>query len=106
MAQLWARPFYNSHEWIQVREGIMMRDKYTCQRCHRPAQEVHHKQHLSPDNIWDTNITLNPDNLVALCRDCHFRQHEEDSGRGQATGKGFRFDENGQLVPDGDEKIF
>ena len=106
MAQEWAKPFYNSHEWAQVREYVMMRDKYTCQKCYRPAQEVHHKKHLSKDNIWDPSITLNPDNLVALCRDCHFRQHEEDAGRGAAVEHGFVFDENGQLVPADSLKIF
>lgn len=99
MAQPWAKSFYNSHQWAQVRDYIMMRDRYTCKRCGRPAQEVHHKEHLSLDNIGDPNITLNPDNLVALCRDCHFRQHEEDAGR-TACEPGFRFDENGQLIRD------
>lgn len=63
-------------------------------------QEVHHKIHLSKENIWDPKITLNPDNLISLCRDCHFRQHEEDAGRGQAVEKGFHFDDHGQLVKD------
>lgn len=99
MAQPWAKSFYNSRQWAQVRDYVMMRDRFTCVKCGRPAQEVHHKTHLSRENIFDPKITLNPDNLQALCRDCHFRQHEEDAGRGDA-GQGFRFDENGQLVPD------
>lgn len=100
MAQIWSDPFYHSPEWIKVREFVRMRDRYTCQKCGRPMQEVHHKIHLSKENIWDPKITLNPDNLISLCRDCHFRQHEEDAGRGQAVEKGFHFDDHGQLVKD------
>ncbi|MBO7336438.1 MAG: HNH endonuclease [Lachnospiraceae bacterium] len=105
MARDFARSFYASKEWEKVRTFVMMRDRYMCQKCGRPAQEVHHKIHLSPENIWDVSITLNPDNLVALCRDCHFAQHEEDKAKGNkkrspASGEGYHFDSNGQLIPD------
>ena len=109
MAREFAESFYHSKEWEAVRHFVMMRDRYTCRRCGRPAQEVHHKVHLSPDNIWDPRITLNPENLVALCRDCHFAQHIEDKEEGKKRknskkkadcAEGFHFDEAGQLVPD------
>ena len=106
MAQEWAASFYASPEWHKVRDYVRMRDNYTCQRCHRPMQEVHHKIHLTKANIWDVNITLNPDNLISLCRDCHFRIHEEDAGRGQACDQDYEFDESGQLVPRVSPKIF
>ncbi len=86
-----------------------MRDRYTCQHCGRPAQEVHHIIHLSPENIWDVKVTLNPNNLISLCRSCHFDIHAKDkeAGKRRAHGlsegdcaDGFHFDENGQLVPD------
>ena len=86
-----------------------MRDKYKCQKCSRPAQEVHHKIHLSPENIWDIKVSLNPDNLISLCRDCHFEIHKQDKaegkkkydkGRNGDCAEGFHFDESGQLVPD------
>ena len=100
MAQPWAESFYHSPEWARVREYVRMRDRFTCQKCGRPMQEVHHKIHLTRENIWDPKITLNPDNLISLCRDCHMKQHAEDDGR-CAAGAGFHFDESGQLVPDG-----
>ena len=40
-----------------------------------PADTVHHIIPLSPKNIHDPSITLNPDNLMALCRDCHAEVH-------------------------------
>lgn len=112
MAQIWADAFYHSPEWIKVREFVRMRDRYICQRCGRPMQEVHHIIHLTEDNIWDPKITLNPDNLISLCRACHFAIHEEDKAKGHKDyyknkygdcAEGFHFDENGQLVPDGNQ---
>ena len=110
MARPFAKAFYDSREWAATRAYILKRDMYTCQRCGRPAQEVHHKEHLNERNIFDVNITMNPDNLVALCRDCHFKQHEEDKANGirknrkSDAGEGFHFDENGMLVKDVDVK--
>ena len=100
MARPFARSFYDSKEWERVRAYCLMRDRYCCQHCGLPAQEVHHIIHLSPDNIWDPQISLNPDNLVSLCRDCHFEQHREDANKGADCADGFVFDEFGQLVPD------
>ncbi len=108
MAKKFAKWLYDSKEWAQVREGVLSRDKYVCQICGRPAQEVHHIVHLSKLNIYDPNITLNPSNLISLCRECHCNQHHKDRGEGnrkhgdgsekKEVRKGFRFDENGQLV--------
>ncbi|MCL2867447.1 MAG: HNH endonuclease [Clostridia bacterium] len=64
-----------------------------CQTCGRPAEEVHHKVSLTAENINDSNISLNPDNLVSLCRDCHFAVHRE-----QAEGD-YTFDSNGMIIP-------
>lgn len=76
MARDFSRQFYKSREWQEVRRYCLMRDKYLCRKCLiKPAEEVHHVIHLSPENIWDTSITLNPDNLVCLCKDCHFKEH-------------------------------
>ena len=111
MARDFAKQFYHSKEWDRVRTYILMRDRYRCTRCKIPAEEVHHITRLSPENIWDKNITLNPDNLISLCKDCHFKEHEHDkeAGKAAANGRsygdcaeGFHFDENGMLVPDGE----
>ena len=109
MARSFAKAFYDSKEWRAVRTYVLQRDRYRCTRCKNPAEEVHHIIRLSPENIWDTKITLNPDNLVSLCKDCHFAEHkaEKEAGKCKANGKsygdcrdGFHFDENGMLVPD------
>ena len=109
MAREFAAAFYHSAIWLKVREGVLMRDKYMCTRCKRPAQDVHHIIRLTPDNIKDANISLNPSNLESLCGDCHRKEHEEErinatlKGDGKSYGdcrEGFHFDENGMLVPD------
>ena len=109
MARQFSEKFYKSKEWEQVRKYVLMRDRYCCKHCGRPAQEVHHIIHLSPENIWDVKVTLNPDNLVSLCRSCHFDIHAKDKARGHCTknaysdgdcADGFHFDESGQVVPD------
>ena len=106
MAREFARKFYHSQKWEKMREYILIRDKYKCQRCGETGiLEVHHKIHLTPDNIEDGNISLNENNLITLCRDCHFAIHEEDKARGNKNNQkpdcelGFKFDENGFLVP-------
>lgn len=69
-----------------------------CQACGRPAEEVHHKIHLSPSNICDTSITLNPDNLISLCRDCHFQTHREDTLRKLRKESKYILNENGTYM--------
>lgn len=79
-----------------------MRDKYLCVNCGKPAEEVHHKIHLTPQNIGDKSISLNPNNLICLCKDCHFEQHRTDRIKGLSKHKDddyeYEFDSNGMLV--------
>lgn len=106
MSREFSRAFYHSKEWEKVRHFVLMRDRFKCQKCGKPAQEVHHIEHLSPENIWKPEITLNPDNLISLCKEDHFKIHEKDKAEGhrKKTGgdcrEGYHFDENGQLIPD------
>ena len=104
MARDFAKSFYRSKEWIQTREYVLRRDKYLCVKCGAPAEQVHHKTHLTPTNIWDVNISLNPDNLVSLCRDCHFEEHRGEHARGREAKENqepynYTFDANGMLIP-------
>lgn len=105
MAREFAKSFYNSSEWQAVRGYVLFRDKYLCVKCGNPAEEVHHIIHLSPNNINDVSVTLNPDNLICLCRDCHFAEHAKDKVRGTKRAHNIPFvetecvfDENGFLI--------
>jgi 5-methylcytosine-specific restriction endonuclease McrA len=99
MARDFAKSFYDSSEWRDVRAYVLMRDAYLCRHCGAPATEVHHIIHLSPANIYDPAIALNPDNLVSLCKECHFAQHRGEHGRGRIWEEQYEycFDENGFL---------
>lgn len=101
MSRAFAKSFYKSKEWQMTRDYILKRDNYLCVKCGRPAEEVHHKIHLSPENIGDVNITMNPDNLASLCRDCHFEEHRGEHGRGRELleSNPYTFDEKGNLIP-------
>lgn len=77
-----ARSLYKSRAWKDIREFVISRDKGLCQRCKRegrltPGKIVHHKIPLTPANINDTRISLNPDNLEYVCKECHEIIHEE-----------------------------
>ena len=93
----WAKKFYESSAWKVTRDSVMAECNYICNRCnnkHGPAEIVHHKIWLTPENIDDINITLNKENLEPLCRVCHTLEHEGVS----TTAKGIMFDENGDLI--------
>ena len=105
MAKPWAKKFYRSKEWQVTREYILKRDNYLCQRCGEPAEEIHHIIRLTPQNITDPKVTMNPDNLISLCKNCHFEEHKTEKivARIKANKKvdedcEYEFDENGFLI--------
>ena len=79
MPQPYAISFYHSGAWRALRKEILRRAHYTCEHCHRRAEHVHHIVGLTLDNIHDYSINLNPNNLQALCRDCHITNHGMDA---------------------------
>ncbi len=98
MAQRFSKKFYNSKEWQKIRENILKRDNYLCQVCGMPAEEIHHKIKLTPQNINNPNVSMAEDNLTSLCRDCHFNEHKKDRGELEDVEEGYAFDCNGMLV--------
>lgn len=94
-----AQSFYKSKQWQETRDYIISKYSGLCQVCQeRPAVIVHHKIWLNADNINDYNITLNEDNLIPVCRECHALIHEGDSNSIKPTAKGIVFDIKGKLV--------
>ena len=57
-----------------------------------PAEEVHHIKPITPYTINDPNVTLNWDNLVALCREHHRQRH---NGRPKPR---YAIDEKGRVT--------
>ena len=94
--QEFAERFYKGTAWQRTRAHAWARDRGLCQRCLkrgiiRPAEIVHHKIELTPENISDPEIALNLDNLESLCRDCHGEQHAK-------TVKRWKVDELGRVT--------
>jgi len=98
VARNFSRRFYKSKAWRDTREYILKRDKYLCQDCREPAEEVHHIVKLTPENINDMTIALGENNLVSLCRNCHKKKHVKDRGEKTDAGDGYEFDANGYMV--------
>ena len=79
--QDYAKTFYKSKAWQACRESYLKQKHGLCEQCikrgiYTPADTVHHVRHITPDNITDPSVTLNPENLMALCRDCHAEMHK------------------------------
>ena len=93
--------FYKSAVWIKVRENALRRDNYLCTHCGKPAEVVHHIEHLTPENVNDASVALNLENLKSLCAECHFEEHRGEHCRGRMNEESnpYTFDENGMLIP-------
>lgn len=98
MAKDWAKPFYRSRLWRIMRARILRRDLFTCEVCGARATEVHHEIELTPENIGDPSIALNPNLLHSLCHDCHTAETKGNAD----CDEGFYFDADGQLTPRGE----
>ena len=75
------KSFYRQHKWKECRNAYLKHARGLCEECLKkglivPAEIVHHKIWLTPENINDPDITLNWANLEAVCRDCHTEIHE------------------------------
>jgi 5-methylcytosine-specific restriction endonuclease McrA len=93
--QPYAERFYKSKTWQQCRAAYAKRVGGLCERCRAhgrivPGVIVHHKIHITPENINDPNITLDFNNMELLCRDCHTLAH--------TRGKRYKVDELGRVI--------
>ena len=94
--------FYHSPAWRRLSRAFLQSRYYICERCGKPAEIAHHKRYITPDNLSDPAITLNADNLQALCRDCHNAEHFSAGG---VILKGLRFTDNGDIEGGYDHEI-
>ena len=83
--------FYKSDTWKLAREIKIRLVNGRCERCGGIGQEVHHRQRVTVDNVEDASVSLNPENLELLCKDCHNKEHQRFS-------KETRFDLDGNLI--------
>ena len=68
---------YRTREWRVARHEAKRRAGYRCAKCGGYGRlEVHHRVKLS-----DGGAPYDPDNLVCLCRGCHFEAHRRKKAR-------------------------
>ena len=98
-----AEHFYKGRRWQGVRESYIMErimlDGGVCELCHENlGYIVHHKIHITPNNIYDDDITLGFDNLQYVCKECH----DNLDGHGvhnKGLPKRVMFTEDGDVIP-------
>ena len=86
MAKDFAKQFYHSQAWVNLRNSYAKRRHYLCEDClakgeYQHGDIVHHVIELTPDNIHDKSVTLNEANLKLVCRSCHKRIHDGNNKR-------------------------
>lgn len=108
MAREFSKHIYKSARWQKLQRFAMERRETTtglvppgmCERCYqhgliRPAKVVHHVTWITPENVNDPSVTLNADNLMRLCQDCHAAAHSSTPDEGPPR---YGFDENGNII--------
>lgn len=88
-------PVYHTTRWRRLRQAYYDSQYGICERCGQPGDIVHHKEHITDDNVDDPFVTFNADKLELLCRDCHGREHKKNNS---AVRDGFGFDDEGNLI--------
>ena len=91
----YAEEFYSSTAWKKCREAYAKSRGWLCEKCLKEGrlsvgEAVHHKVHITPENINDQSVTMNFDNLELLCR----YHHAEEHGR----AKRYKVDEAGRVT--------
>ncbi len=99
-----AEHFYSSKAWQKCRASYIKSVGGLCERClkkglYTPAEIVHHKEWLTPENINDPRITMAFSNLEALCRQCHEEEHSAANrkARHNASRRRYTVDEDGHV---------
>lgn len=99
MAKKFSDKFYHSKAWKTFRDMILQRDFHMCKICGKPdCKSVHHIIELTPININDATVTLNQDNCITLCEECHNRIHDRYKNNNDDIQR-YTFDADGNIIP-------
>lgn len=74
------KSFYASGKWQQLRTNLIIERGPICEKCGKVVTDTkrligHHLIELTPENVKDYNISLNPDKIELVCHDCHDKGH-------------------------------
>ena len=90
MAKEYAYKFYHSKAWKDCKRSFISERIAV-------GYIVHHRTHITPENISNPYITLNHSNLEYVCKDCHDR-FEGHGVNNKRRGLLVMFNENGQPI--------
>ena len=95
----YAAKFYKSKAWQACRNAYVHQARGLCEPCLMagrvtPGEIVHHKIHLTPDNIHQPEVTMDFSNLELVCRECHAKEHDQNR-----AARRFTVDELGRVSP-------
>lgn len=82
------KSFYASQEWITLRLLLINERGNKCEQCSKiiPRSKDligHHKIELTPENVHERSISLNPDMIEIVCFDCHNKEHKRFGYQGE-----------------------
>ena len=102
LAREFAKAFYRSKAWERTREAYFRASRGLCEKCLTkgfvtPGAIVHHKEHLTPENISDPSVSLAFENLELVCRKCHAEEHPEIYGEPKRPQR-VAFDGDGNVL--------
>lgn len=84
--------FYNSDKWKSFRTSLIVergsKHGVICEHCYNPIKDhkvinAHHIIELTPENVNDHMISLNPDNILLVHHKCHNEIHQRFGYIGQ-----------------------
>lgn len=75
---------YQNSKWRRLRDDFIMLHPL-CEDCLSkgkvvPADDIHHIRSPFRDGQINWALLMDPENLVALCKDCHGRRHAAEQG--------------------------
>ena len=87
----WADWFYSSSAWRKCRDELIKKRGGLCEKCLQKGLitagvEAHHIIPITRENILNPAITLNHDNLMLLCSECHKRIKSDIDTRTREDG--------------------
>lgn len=93
MSKPYAQQFYSSEAWNQTRKAYRKSVGGLCEKClakglYVPGVIVHHKIHLTPQNVHIPEIAMDWGNLELVCRECHAEEHGKRKKRYTVDGFG------------------
>jgi 5-methylcytosine-specific restriction endonuclease McrA len=82
--KLWPKGFKKatSREVVPLlRQLVLERDNYTCQRCGATSEEAQLHVHHEKSYTLNKMMVNDPDNCITLCKECHKEVHSQDGCR-------------------------